>query len=647
MNITTTIIQNSKEFKIPKHVIFEDYFKIYNTQIGDKNEIDCKVVYITYFNEYGVKTKIQKYKYVDLSQEKISENLSQEINIDLKGCYIENITGFIKRIKENLNEKIKIKNMEAKDAFFHATKTENSGGIIQNEMFLTDIIFLEKANFNNCTFKENIIFKDIEFKCNANFRNVNFIDKVNFYDINFKHDLFLEEINVGGLFRFHNSIVEGTTDFTRSKFNYFTFFIDSKLNNVSFVNTNFNGKLIMKSENSSMIFRGEVSFKRAQFLKKCLFEDIQFNNKLIFKNTKCNEPIIFSKTSFQRAIFNHSNFKSNFDLIFSKFDKKANFENIKFYNKVRFTSTEFLDSAIFDNSIFYEHGYFYNTSYKDELSFKRCVFNDYIDLRLKSCRYVNLEESLNKGVLDFKPRKNESVYINNLNIYNLKNLGLIYIHWFNNNVKEIVDGEDNKYSNIKDQYRLLKENYNKLGEYEFEDQAYVNFKKESIRYKKNSLCTEIKKENELLKKSFHIFFEFRNKNKLSNLSNNLYRIIKLFLKYSKALIYFILNFIIQELIGEYGTSPKRIFSFMIFTVFGFSFKYLFFFSEFNCQTYKKSLYHSIITFLTIGYGSSSFSSVIENISDNFMLILLSGIEGFIGMFLMAYFTVAFVRKVLR
>jgi hypothetical protein len=51
--------------------------------------------------------------------------------------------------------------------------------------------------------------------------------------------------------------------------------------------------------------------------------------------------------------------------------------------------------------------------------------------------------------------------------------------------------------------------------------------------------------------------------------------------------------------------------------------------------------------LTIGYGSSSFSSVIENISDNFMLILLSGIEGFIGMFLMAYFTVAFVRKVLR
>lgn len=130
MNITTTIIQNSKEFKIPKHVIFEDYFKIYNTPIGNKKEIDCKVVYITYVNEYGVKTKIQKYKYKDLSQEKISQDPNQEINIDLKGCYIKNITGFIKRIKVNSNKKVKIKKLNVKDSFFHATKTENSGGIL-------------------------------------------------------------------------------------------------------------------------------------------------------------------------------------------------------------------------------------------------------------------------------------------------------------------------------------------------------------------------------------------------------------------------------------------------------------------------------------------------------------------------------------
>jgi hypothetical protein len=52
----------------------------------------------------------------------------------------------------------------------------------------------------------------------------------------------------------------------------------------------------------------------------------------------------------------------------------------------------------------------------------------------------------------------------------------------------------------------------------------------------------------------------------------------------------------------------------------------------------KSIYHSAITFLTIGYGDYYPSGYIR---------WLSGIEGFVGLFLMSYFTVAFVRKVLR
>lgn len=34
-------------------------------------------------------------------------------------------------------------------------------------------------------------------------------------------------------------------------------------------------------------------------------------------------------------------------------------------------------------------------------------------------------------------------------------------------------------------------------------------------------------------------------------------------------------------------------------------------------------------------------------AENFATVIFSGIEGFIGLFLMAYFTVSFVRKVLR
>ena len=52
----------------------------------------------------------------------------------------------------------------------------------------------------------------------------------------------------------------------------------------------------------------------------------------------------------------------------------------------------------------------------------------------------------------------------------------------------------------------------------------------------------------------------------------------------------------------------------------------------------QTFYPSAITFLTIGYGDvyqMGFSRVI------------SGIEGFTGVFMKSYFTVAFIRKILR
>jgi len=58
----------------------------------------------------------------------------------------------------------------------------------------------------------------------------------------------------------------------------------------------------------------------------------------------------------------------------------------------------------------------------------------------------------------------------------------------------------------------------------------------------------------------------------------------------------------------------------------------------NLSTVQRALYHSAITFLTIGYGDYYPSGVIR---------WVSGVEGFVGLFLMSYFTVAFVRKILR
>jgi len=50
------------------------------------------------------------------------------------------------------------------------------------------------------------------------------------------------------------------------------------------------------------------------------------------------------------------------------------------------------------------------------------------------------------------------------------------------------------------------------------------------------------------------------------------------------------------------------------------------------------LYYSAITFFTVGYGDYFALGWIK---------LFAVIEGFCGVFLMSYFTVAFVRKILR
>jgi hypothetical protein len=58
----------------------------------------------------------------------------------------------------------------------------------------------------------------------------------------------------------------------------------------------------------------------------------------------------------------------------------------------------------------------------------------------------------------------------------------------------------------------------------------------------------------------------------------------------------------------------------------------------NLTPFLQSFYHSAVTFFTIGYG---------DVFPQGMSRIVSGLEGFMGVFMMSYFTVAFVRKVLR
>ncbi len=100
--------------------------------------------------------------------------------------------------------------------------------------------------------------------------------------------------------------------------------------------------------------------------------------------------------------------------------------------------------------------------------------------------------------------------------------------------------------------------------------------------------------------------------------------------------------------GLYATSPARVLITMVSIFVIFSLIYVVLISttaadiiasvDDSLSVVARSFYHSAITFLTIGYGDHFPYKSIR---------WISSVEGFAGLFLMSYFTVAFVRKVLR
>jgi hypothetical protein len=110
------------------------------------------------------------------------------------------------------------------------------------------------------------------------------------------------------------------------------------------------------------------------------------------------------------------------------------------------------------------------------------------------------------------------------------------------------------------------------------------------------------------------------------------------------------KWLVFDKIGLYATSPGRVLiSVVIFWVFFGTTYYLVQLSGLgktgssvnnpdNLTPFLQSFYHSAVTFFTIGYG---------DVFPQGMSRIVSGLEGFMGVFMMSYFTVAFVRKVLR
>jgi uncharacterized protein YjbI with pentapeptide repeats len=500
-------------------------------------------------------------------------------------------------MEQNLEKKeyVKIMGLSLKNSFFDAR---------------------ESTDFSYGDFKEgDVCFDETQFaKGKVSFHAARFgLGSVSFSNVYFRDGNidFASCHFGGGDFVFENSLInKGYKDFQYAKFGQGSvIFTKTEFGGgkTSFINAEFStGDVKFEGAcfgDGKVDFRhakfgeGDISFRKAEFGNSRVdFRTVEFHDgRVYFTSSKFGDGDV----TFEGADIKNGKFR--FDRA-SLGDGSFNFELAEFDNAdVFFDETNFgLGPVSFHNSRF------------KSLSLKSCHLDHYFDLRVARCEIMNLSDTIVRDIIDLKPF-DFPVNIDVLNLAGMRLLGSIYIDWKNNNVKQIITAQENTTNAEKsEQFRILKENFNQTGQYGDEDKSYVEFKRFEARSK---LETAVKKiwYRGIWYYPWHAF-----------------------------------KWLVIDQAGLYATDPLRVLFSMLGWYVLFSLIYYILFltnlseiisgTGYEIQPFARAFYHSAITFLTIGYGDhfpTGWSRAI------------SSIEGFAGMFLMAYFTVSLVRKILR
>ncbi len=547
---------------------------------------------------YTVQSEKHQILYGYISKEEWMNQLLKTGSLHYENCFIENfnLKAFQKNDENSIPQKLKLGKLTFINCYIF-----NEQNII-----LSDIIFEDEVCFDSCVFhgKELLL------------RNTRFYGKsVNFHQSSFiiSHLDFTNSIIESELVSFKNcKFTASSKDFQYSNFkNTVVQFINTSFNKgkLSFINSHFDNCNI--SFKVSSFNEGKKDFQYARF-NHCdiSFEKVDFNNGILdFRKLELDE----CKLNFNRSnigigevTFEGTEFKKG-RFLYKKVNHKEGNLNI---SMLHFSTTE----AIFDGSIFSGGLIDCSASTFKYLSFRGCHFNHYVDLRVQQAEYIDLSNTIIRDIVDFTPYEHpvEIVY---LNLTGIKLLGSLYICWNENFVEKIIESQNsNDFQQLANQYLILKQNYHNIGRYNDEDKAYVKYRR------------------------------FEAKAKLANIKNT--NKIKLLIYYPA----YLFKWFVFDLIGLYATSPARVLTSVIITWFVFGMLYFILQYEQlgatisavnnpdHLSNLSQSFYHSAITFFTIGYG---------DVYPQGLSRLFSAMEGFIGVFMMSYFTVAFVRKILR
>ena len=555
-----------------------------------------KTAIITFYDEKNRKLAVEILGYRENEQWYQMIDDGQPVNMDF--CLIRNFSISDYRSMKNMEKKSEVilYNFSARSAFF-----ESKIG----------------TDFSNVSFQgEEICFNESHFASGpVSFNSAKFSDGAVLFDqVYFRHGRvdFANALFGHGQKKFNNSIFgDGKKDFQYCNFG---------TGDVSFANCEFgSGELSFINAlfgDGSVSFKiirvnsGKVDFHYAKFGKGDLsFERAEFGDvRLDFRAVEFNE----GRVNFNRSTFGNGDITfEGCELLHGRFSfKKANLGAGSF----SFELAEFSDSELFfektemgQGDISFMGGKF------GTLSLQSCHLDHYVDLRVAKCGYLDLSDTIARDIIDFQPYDQE-VNIRILNLAGMRLLGRIYINWLENNVREMICSQDSSNRLKAEQFRILKENFSLTGQYVDEDKAYVQFKRH-----------EALAELELEKKKSKWYWLW-------------------------AWPQFGFKWLVFDKIGLYATDPVRVLISMVFAYLAFTMIYLILPLISDTRIVSSlgdpdklsatavAFYHSAITFLTIGYGDYYPSGIIR---------WISGFEGFVGLFMMSYFTVAFVRKILR
>lgn len=532
-----------------------------------------------------------------LEEKEIYKAIDRGEELNLDHCYIEKFSLRDYRLTRNLEERVPVvlKGFTARNSLFGGDASlDFSHAVFEGKEFSLEDSWVSSGDvsFDSASFRTGAI----------SFHNAHLPD--GYFD--FKN-VRIESAEVS----FKNCIFgKGTKDFQYTSFGsgHLSFInVDFCAGDVNFINTDFGSNDV--SFKVARFGTGKVDFHFASFGEgNVSFERCEFGQgRVDFRTVEFGR----GRVNFNRSLFGDG------EVVFDECEMdegKFSFKRVMLgagsfsFEEVMF---EHVDVSFERSSFGLEKVSFYKSWFRT-LSLSFCHLDGFVDLRIKHSRSIDLSSTIVRDIIDINPHEFSSS-IQTIFLGGMRLIGRLYIDWKVSDVKNLINSQsDSTYRVRAEQFRILKENFKNLGLYNSEDHSYVEFK--------------------------------RNESKANLVENTEKRAWKGLLQYP--LYWF--KLLLFDKAGLYATSPVRVMITMLTSFVLFSLIYLLLLWQTPADIVAsvddqlsmaaRSFYHSAITFLTIGYGDHYPYGLIR---------WVSALEGFLGLFLMSYFTVAFVRKILR